>query len=160
MTLSEIKKALTSLNPHELDDLLRAITALRQLGHSHIASINEPPINPEKEMMLRILHDALEAIGCPAPYQVLRNAAKGSEFTMKMSVLIKFCDGLTKQERYAVLKVGTTLMVNDLQQIGVTITPGSAIRCIHRIPAAINRAFPNYARYGLLKVIAGSLVVV
>jgi hypothetical protein len=155
MTLSEIKKALTSLNPHELDDLLRAITALRQFG---TATPADDKAYPEKEMMLRILHDTLEAVGCPCPFPVLRNMVKGSDFTTKMDVLIKFCDGLTKQERYAVLKLGTTLMVNDLQQIGVTITPGTAVRCIHRIPAAINRAFPNYARYGHLKIIAGSFV--
>jgi hypothetical protein len=64
-----------------------------------------------------------------------------------------YLDSVPKVQQRALFRLGIVLLCNNLAEMETPISGMSLMNHIHRIPSLINRAFPGYARLGLLSKI-------
>lgn len=151
MNFDEIKKSLLSLTQQQLTELSEQIGALRQF------KTIQPDIiaSDTSTMLIQCLQEALSRAGCPAPFYMFKNAAKGESYHEKIKTIEVFLSDpeLTKQERYIVLRLSADLLCRDLLNNNVGLSPGIVCRCVHRIPMLINKAFPGYHKAGMLHML-------
>jgi hypothetical protein len=151
MNFDEIKNSLLTLTQQQLTELSARIGALRQLKP------HQPDIlaNDTSTMLIQCLQDALLRLGCPAPFYMFKNATTTESYREKIKTIDVFLSDpdLTKQERYAILRLSADLLCRDLRNNNVGLIPGTLCRCVHRIPMLINQAFPGYQQAGLLRML-------
>lgn len=83
---------------------------------------------------------------------LLKKSRYYSSFVEKLPKLYRYLNqsGLGKAEMRSLLGIGVRLLADDLNYIGAPISGGSLMAHIHRMPSAINRAFPGYVSSGAL----------
>ncbi len=70
--------------------------------------------------------------------------------------LSKACE--RKAMRYAILKIGLGLLIEDCRRMDLAVSAVLLMRHIHRVPSLIDQAYPGYYVTGLLKYVVGKHV--
>lgn len=90
-------------------------------------------------------------VECPSP-NTLRKSAAYAHSKDKFDDLASFFEKVSQQRlvQDAVLVIGIEQLYNSMLSWGHPISSHTVLNHIHRVPAALNKAFPGYAQVGLL----------
>lgn len=80
------------------------------------------------------------------------------QFLEKALIILSYIDsnaiGLRRAERAKILRMFTSLLIEDMEAMGIPIKLGSVVSNLARIPEVVNAAFPGYAANKLLGIVA------
>lgn len=162
MTVSEILKALTKLNADELEQVGRAVTALKGMDGPVGASARAIKGKASAlELILQVVRDVLEQRGSATlSTAVLTRGLKMQAAALASERLIKWAEkalpGNVNNQR-ALLGVGFGLLYDRLMhqglwidgERGVLITGRSLVQGMEQVPALVDLYFPGYVQNGL-----------
>ena len=158
MSAERLRQAMAivpELTDQELVKLTEAIKAARNLGGGALEVIAHNNLSDDEREILDVIirYSVDRAIDLSGLNQLARSSEIG-KFRLKVPGVRKFMDsaGLKRNQRRSLLYVAIGLVHQDLVDIGVAVSSRVLMRHIHRIPALLNRQFPNYARTGLLSL--------
>jgi hypothetical protein len=152
----ELRKALEAtkgLTTEELGVLRTHVGAMLSLGPSSADRILTASSHDDWVLMGIVDYmrsNQLDLSGVPQ----LTSGRHYDSWKVKLPGVIKYLQlAGDKTAQRAMLKLGIGLLHHDLVQMGWAVTSRLLMAHIHRMPAAINRAFPGYAASGLLNMI-------
>lgn len=156
-TLAQIIKLLPSLNSNELEQLVTRAKSLASLGNadqpnSLPARIDDEDSSDEMFVLSCIAHTMQKMGADMTSAGMLRSSREIAAFRSKLPALIRFLDktGPQRQLRHAVLQLGVRLLYDEIASMDRTVSSRTVMQHIHRLPAALDRQFPGYARSGRL----------
>jgi hypothetical protein len=152
--------ALPRLTPDERDRVSARLAALRGLAPGAIAPV--AGADAPDDWVADALLDAIVGVvllrhGERVAPAALRRTAAHSAFRAKAGGLAGFAarHAHDRAARRALLGVGVDLLYLDLRRAGMTVTARTLMACVHQVPAVLDKAFPGYARSGLLGMVVG-----
>ena len=155
-TAAAILAALPHLPVADLQQVEQRCKALRGLGNAGAADLADSApgaADSDSEVILRAISEQLRRLGAEfASVPVLRRAATAS-FRAKAAEVMDYirASGITNRvEQAAVATVAVELLYENMTQMGVMVSSRTLLAHVHRLPAALNRAFPGYAAAGIL----------
>ena len=85
---------------------------------------------------------------------MLRKVSQYQVFSSKAKDVFRFMRGVdSRTQRRAFLALAVELLYDDLTSMDISVSARTMMSHVHRIPAVVNRSFPNYSRAGLLGMI-------
>lgn len=145
--------ALPRLTAEEQDRVLERLHVLRSLAPA------DPGLgrarSGEDEILEAISLVVLRAAGEVAPSVALRRTPQFSGLRSKVPALEAFAaeHAPDRTRRRALFALGFDLLRAHLAAIGLPVTARTLMAHAHRLPAALDAAFPGYARAGLLGMV-------
>ena len=156
--MRKVLAILPELTAQELVSISEAIKAAQNLGGEAAgAVIAHNSLSADEHELLGIIvqfsqNKAIDLTGL----NQLSRAPDIGKFKAKVPDIKRYMDnaGLKRNQRRSILYVAVELIHQDLLDLGVAVSSRVLMRHVHRIPALLNRQFPNYARTGLLSLAA------
>lgn len=159
--LAQINKLLPQLNVNELEQLAMRAKSLASLdggGNKTVVLSDQQRADAEdfevdEKLVLSCITHTMQKLGVDvsSPY-MLQKSRDISAFREKLPGLLNFVRSVGRERRMhmAVLTLGIRLLYEEMHNAEYAISSRTMMRHIHRLPAAINRQFPGYARAGCL----------
>lgn len=140
--MDDLKRQIRQLSGPELSELRKYINNWRPTGDSSESSswVVETFESECKRLVLGFVQ--------PATKQIVIRHGPGLE-----SFLDQACPESKLITRRVILATGIHLLYNDLEEMGVVVSPKVLANNLPRVVAVLDRAFPGYARHGMLKMI-------
>lgn len=155
MTLDQIIKSLPDLSVADRQRIVHACKALGGMvtngngGNGHADA---------QDWMLDLINRRCFDNGLPMmPLLHLRKLDThwSEKKTLMERWLTRVLPNSKQNERASVVSYGLQLLLLNLEDMGITVSHGTVMRHFQRLPSCINKAFPGYARAGLLPIILG-----
>ncbi|MDO8614507.1 MAG: hypothetical protein Q7T33_02070 [Dehalococcoidia bacterium] len=152
--------ALPHLTPEEralVAGRLKALQALAPQGPEGALSSSGGEDDAADEVLALIVDAVLRLHGERVAPAALRRAPSFPAFRAKARELAAFAAEQAggRVRRRALLALGVELLHRDLRRAGMTVTSRTLMACVHQVPAVLDKAFPGYARSGLLGMVVG-----
>jgi len=157
--------AIPHLTPAERDRIVARLRALQSLAPSQSlvgasGSFPEEAAAPDAgaELLAAIADQVLRASGERVSLAALRRAPGFRAFARKAQELEAFAAGAgvrSRPARRALLAIGLDLLHRDLRAAGFSVSARTLMSCAHQVPGVLDKAFPGYARAGLLGMVVG-----
>lgn len=149
---SQAQKLIVHMSPEHQQKLIQSINALNQLKGNPITIGKDVPSN---DWTLIDIAQILSSRGIEftSPAILARRCPSIASYRDKVQALDEFLSSVPKVQQRALFRVGIMLLCNNLAEMNVPVSGISIMNHIHRMPSLINRAFPGYARFGLLQMI-------
>jgi hypothetical protein len=140
--MDDLKRQIRQLSNPELIELRKYINNWRPTGQpsERLSWVTETFESECKRLMLGFVQ--------PAALQIVRTHTSDIESFLNLT-----CPETKVITRRGVLATGIDLLYKNLGEMGVVVSPKVLANNLSRIPAVLDRAFPGYARFGLLKMI-------
>ena len=149
--LPDILGQLPALPKADRDAIKARLIALDTLDTS--PSINSPSTSQDG-VVLHAICDFMRQNGLEnPPIASLTKSPQYHAFALKCPQVISYLGSLSKLERETLLFIGIGVRYDNLCEMGVVVTARTLMSHIHRLPGALNRSFPGYAKSGYLKLI-------
>lgn len=161
MRYDEVASALPHLTPAERAKIMERLRALQSLSPGSGSSPQAPEARPDGalgELLDVIAASVLSLSGERTSPQALSRALGGPAMRAKAEALVSGFAARhapTRAQRRGLLAVGVDCLYRDLARGGSTVSARTLARQAHRIPGALDRAFPGYAASGLLGMVVG-----
>ena len=148
--LDEVLSRLPRLTEEELTDVKGRVTFLLSSGPGKTST----PSSDDSHLILDVLGEVLQSLGSETVHPaVLRKTSIFPAFKRKVPVLMEYVRAAgVRNEQRAVLRLGIEILYRYLEKHG-PVSSRTIMQHIHRVPSAINRQFPGYAKSGLLRAI-------
>lgn len=149
--VDQIDALLPQLTREQLERLSARARALAQLSETTPADDGETAASGEV-MVIDVVAQVLTGMGVECPTAGVLQRAADARFRRKLPGLLSYLRRGHPQRagQLVLLRLGIELLYLDMTEAGYPTTARTLMGHIHRLPAAINRAFPGYARAGML----------
>jgi hypothetical protein len=140
--MDHLKRQIRQLSGPQLNELRRYINNWRPTGEpsERLSWVEETFESECKRLMIGFIQ--------PAARQLVRNHTPDLESFLDLT-----CPKAKVSTRRVILATGIDLLYKDLGNMGVVVNPKVLANNLPRIPAVLDRAFPGYARFGMLRLI-------
>jgi len=144
----QINALLPQLTHEQLTRLIARARALLQLSIDGTEEAESGEV-----MVVDAIARTLTGMGVECPHAGVLMRAIDSRFRQKLPGLLTYLRNAhpQRQGQIVVLRMGVELLYKDMTNAGYPVTARTLMGHIHRLPAAINRAFPGYARGGMMQ---------
>jgi hypothetical protein len=157
MNYDDILASLPQLNRAQLLDLRKRIGAFISLG-MHASVINTPKELVDEDLCVEVI---IEVVSLRGRSFISKEQFKGQagykRFQESVVNVMKFVrealPGAQRIEHRVVLHLGVRLLCENMAELNQPVTHGAVMRQFGRIPALYDRAFPGYARMGVLGIV-------
>jgi len=150
MSVNKVKALLPTLSAAELRDVRAGVQSLLSLAPAE----PESDLDTDQFQVLAAVTEVLRSLGAEqVSVPVLKMAAvRDRSLPGKVRDLMAYIhDGHpSKSGRAALLRLGIQLLYEDMTSRRNAVSARTILANIHRVPAVLNKAFPNYAKAGLL----------
>jgi hypothetical protein len=151
-----VKTLLPRLSPSQLAEVRRHIDGLAQFVKIPQSDEPEAEVIDDEPFVLEVIAKTLTDMGveCSSRHSLWRGDGS-KEFKAKCPELMRWLRRVvrTRTEQRAVLKMGVTLLYENMVKAGFPASARTVRNHIHRVPSVINQAFPGYAKNGMLALI-------
>jgi hypothetical protein len=150
--VNQVLDLLVQLSQGELDQVRAACTTLKMLGPGKQRQLPKQ-VDTQEHLILDEIVVTLRNMGVEfASPSMLRQNRGYQKFSEKVPGIIQFLNAATtnRVDQRAVLALGIRLLYKQLESWGLPVTALVIMNNAYRIPSLINRAFPGYARSGML----------
>jgi len=143
----QINALLPQLTHEQLTRLIARARALLQLSTDRDEEVESGEV-----MVVDAIARTLTGMGVECPHAGMLMRAVDAKFRRKLPGLLTYLRNAhpQRQGQLTVLNMGIELLYKDMTNAGYPVTARTLMGHVHRLPAAINRAFPGYARGGRL----------
>jgi len=156
----KLDAALLALGQLTTPDELKAVIADARGRLSHLDPGTEAaalPLESEVDFILETMQRVLSSMGVEhTSVATLRGSPQYAAFKQKAPAIVAYLDSACPTNRVkqiAVLSIGVRLLYENLASQGFPVSSRFLMTHIHRLPSVMNRAFPGYARAGLLNLL-------
>jgi hypothetical protein len=159
LTMEQIKAALPLLTNYELQEIRKQITVLLGLGGGgakHPSNRTEDQTSnteyTDEDFVLRAVCTAVQrANGSSIQPHALRGSSSAmASLRQHLPNLIEYIEAIDPLSRHGFLDMAMTMLVENIKQQMLPVTPLVVIRNLRRLPALVDVAFPGYYANGLL----------
>ncbi len=165
LTLDQILQTLPQLTQYELGEIRKQATVLMSLGggssnkpHQEVTRkpghLNSTDYTDEDFVLQSVCRVVRLSNGSPVTPPMLMKAS-GTMATLRehLPALIQYIDAIDPLARTGFLDLAVQMLVDNIKQQNIPVTPVVVIRQLHRIPAVVDEAFPGYYAAGMLSLI-------
>lgn len=114
--------------------------------------------NSSENFVLGVLYDVLKEMGIGIYYRQLQQEGAKGETKEKIKAVQSFLDSMgkpTRAKQTVILKLSIRMLVENLRNRGMPVTPAVVLRQMHLLPSVLDRHFPGYVQFGLLGKVIG-----
>lgn len=150
--LSIIIALIPELTAAECRELINRLKSFSSIAPSEKVPTKIGQSSPEDEI-LQIICYQLASMGVDfTPFYLLKKSTGMNSFRDKIPSILKFLEksSLKRIERRAIIAAGVVALYESMAEQGWTVTARTVVNNIHRLPAALERQYPGYAKLGLL----------
>lgn len=154
--LTQAQRLIVQMSPEHQQKLIQSINALNQLKGKQLTTESGTPIN---DWTLNDIVQVLSSKGIEftTPATLSRRCTSISAYRDKIKAMDGFLSSVPNRvQQRALFRTGIILLCHNLAEMNVPVSGLAIMNHIHRIPALVDRAFPGYARHGLLRMIIRS----
>lgn len=160
----QVVAALPRLSPEERArvaqrlEMLQSVSPGRSLADATGAFQAAGVADEASGELLAVIADvSLRMSGERVSPAALRRARQFQSLAAKAGALRRLLEAQapTRPARRALLALGVELLYRDLARAGFSVSARTLMACAHQVPAALDKAFPGYARAGLLGMVVG-----
>lgn len=156
LSLPTLLESLGTLEPRDLRQVALKTKALLALNGHSTAPNSEDRFSTENgdDYLMEGIYAALRREGLLSPGRRVPQRSIPPGYAQKSAdvrvMLESRLDKLSRQDKVALGQLCGEALLKNMKRIGCPLTPSAALDRVHRIPLALDDAYPGYLKAGLL----------